>query len=135
MAKRKKRNAKAKKPRDYKAEYRARIERALKAGYSRRVARGHAGRGEISISAAKRYGVRPGSDPRDLIDAERKHVFGGRQPKRSSGESIAQHILRLQEAAQRDDGLFTWDDEAQFLEQMSDLGLSEREAYTTLFGS
>lgn len=46
--------------RDYAAEYKRRLERALSRGYSRAVARGHARKGEVSLKRAKTFGLPPG---------------------------------------------------------------------------
>lgn len=124
------------KPRDYKAEYRARIERALQKGYTRSVARGHPKRGkEIGIRLAAKLDLRPGDNPRTLIQQDRLRVFGRRPPKKTVLDGgIAGYKLRLEELA-KGPGMFDWLDEEKFIKQMTDMNLTEREAYSALFGS
>lgn len=122
-----------KRKRDYKAEYQRRIQRALEKGYSRRVARGHPARNELGIRAAAFVKERPGTPIRDVIIKDRKRVFGKR-PKIKKGENIPAYMLRLAEL-KKQDGQFDWDNEAAFIEQMQAMGLTIREAYSTLGGS
>lgn len=87
----------APKKRNYRAEYKRRIERALAKGYSRRLARGHAREGEVSPRAAKYLSgvlgrpVRVGEDYgnianvsslREYVQVDAVRVFDGRVPKR-----------------------------------------------------
>ena len=139
MAKKKgkgKKRAKAKKsekPRDYKAEYRRRLKKALREGYSRRVARGHAGARELGIKAARLHNVKPGTDPFSIIERDASRVFQGAKPILQTGDGGAAGFqLRLEEQA-RAQGVFAWTDERQFVTEMQALGLTEREAYTQWF--
>ncbi len=141
MTKRKaKKRGKAKAGRDYKAEYRARIERALKLGYTRSVARGHPRKSktvrEVGIKLARKLGLEPGTDIRKIIKDDRKAVFG-RQIKRTTKDlDFSDYLLRLQEEAKHPErGMFDWLDEEAFIAQMVTSGFSEREAYTVLAGS
>lgn len=139
---------KAKGARDYKAEYRARLKRALDLGYSRSVARGHPRHNknvvELGIRAAARLSkatgkkVKAGTDIREVINADRRYTFGGKEPKIQQGDrddgGISAYMMRLAEL-KRKNGYFRWDNEEEFIKQMTDLGMSERQAYTTLLGS
>lgn len=135
-----------KKKRNYKAEYKARIERALKKGYSRRIARGHAKRisvegvdgekrsipVELGLRAAKRIKQRPGTLIEDLIKQDAIWQFG-EAPRREVGDLTGSYYqLRLQELARRP-GLFDWTDERKFVDTMKAIGLTERDAYTHWF--
>lgn len=117
------------KQRDYKAEYRARVKRALDEGYSRRVARGHAGKRELGIKLAKKLDVKPGSDPFKIVRADAVRVFGSKPKYTAADGNLAGYQLRLAEMAERE-GVFDWTDEGTFIEQLQELGFSEREAYT-----
>lgn len=136
--------------RDYRAEYKRRIERALKLGYSRSVARGHPKKKtvhfvdkagvkrkklepvEVGLKGAKFLGVRPGTDIAELINKDALYVFG-KVPRRKKKDSDGPHYqLRLSELA-RTDGTFDWTNEGNFIEQMRAAGLTEREAYTFWF--
>ncbi len=112
----------SRKPRDYKAEYARRIRNATKKGYSRSQARGHAKLTELSISAEK-VRVKVGKDA--------KRVFG-RKPKRHPGEDVFSYPERLEELKKRE-GKFAWLDESSFIQSITQLGLTEREAYTLWF--
>lgn len=135
----------SKRKRDYRAEYKRRIERALEKGYSRSVARGHARKGrknkggyrrgaELGIKAAAAVGQKPGADLDSIIAKDAKYVFG-RKPKRKAKDDAgaSDYQLRLEELARRDGGRFDWLSEANFIRQMRALGLSEREAYNHWF--
>lgn len=131
-----KRKTKSRKPRkrDYKAEYKRRIKRALDKGYSRSVARGHAKKTELGIVAAEFLNVKPGTLFLDVIQADALHVFG-RIPRRMKGDHDApEYQLRLEELARRD-GNFNWLSEVEFVAQMQALGMTERDAYSTWYGS
>lgn len=134
------------KKRNYKKEYRARIQRALKKGYSRDIARGHPktktvtdNKGkkrkvvqELGLRAAKFLGKKPGTPIRELVEADAAYVFEV-TPRRIVGDNDGPHYaLRLQELARRD-GLFDWVNEGHFIETMKALGLTERDAYTFWF--
>jgi hypothetical protein len=123
----------ARKKRDYRAEYKRRIRRGKEKGYSKRVARGHPRRKELGIRAAAVLGLPPGTDIDEYVAADARRVFGGHRPKRREA-SIPDFMLRLAEL-QKSDGEFDWTSEAAFIEQMTALGLTEREAYGKLFGS
>ena len=136
----------ARKKRNYRAEYKRRIERALKLGYSRSIARGHPrtktvrgkdGRKrkvvqELGLRAAKFLGKRPGTKLRELVEADAAYVFG-EPPRRIMGDNDGPHYaLRLKELERRD-GLFDWTNEGVFIEAMRALGLTERDAYAFWF--
>jgi len=142
-----------KKKRNYRAEYKRRIARALAKGYSRSVARVHAktktrtyvGRDgkkhkevihvEMSVKAAKLFGEKPGTLYADVLKRDARFVFG-EVPRRVKGEdkTSTAYQLRLEGLAKRDaDGVFNWLDEGAFIEQMMAAGLTEREAYTHWF--
>lgn len=110
------------KPRDYKAEYARRIRNAIKRGYSRSQARGHAKKTEEKISVAKIH---------EVVGKDAKRVFG-RKPKRRDGEDIFSYPERLEELKKRE-GRFQWLDESTFIRSITALGLTEREAYTLWF--
>lgn len=121
----------ARKPRDYKAEYRRRIERAKQKGYSKSVARGHARKGEAGIKASRFLGIKPGADLDKIIAADARKVFG-RKPKREGGEGPVQYEEKLIELQKRK-GRFEWTDEAAFIAAMENLGMTDRDAYTFWF--
>lgn len=139
----------ARRKRDYRAEYKRRIERALQKGYSRSVARGHpktrtitvqtaAGPKkkkqivEVGIKASKFLGIRPGGDFLKLILADSKHVFG-EVPKRREGDNDSpRYQLRLEQLQERG-GVFDWTNEQNFIAEMQAAGLTEREAYEQWF--
>jgi hypothetical protein len=140
-----------KKKRDYRAEYKRRIARALAKGYSRNVARGHAKTKtrtvkrkdgtkekivvhvEMSIKAAKFFGEKPGTTYKEVLERDARHVFG-EVPKRVKGEDKTSTAYQLRlEGLAKFDGQFNWLDEQAFVEQMMAAGLSEREAYTHWF--
>lgn len=139
--------AKRKKKRNYRAEYKRRIARALEKGYSRSVARGHPKTKtvkegkvkrkvvtEIGLKAAKFLGVRPGGNLEDVLLEDARRVFGPKNvPKRGIEDPDApSYQLRLEEMAMRD-GDFDWTNEANFIEQMRAIGLTERDAYKHWF--
>lgn len=131
---------KPKAKRDYKAEYRARIERALKLGYSRSVARGHPKKSktkrEVGIRLARKLDLEPGEDLRKIIDADRVRVFGGKFKRKKSDLDFSDYLMRLSEEAKHPErGMFDWLDEEAFIAQMVTAGFSGREAYTVLAGS
>jgi hypothetical protein len=140
-----------KKKRNYRAEYKRRIARALEKGYSRSVARGHAktktrtytrkdgtkGREvvhvEMSIKAAKLFGEKPGTLYADVLRRDANYVFG-EVPKRIKGEDKTSTAYQLRlEGLAKFDGQFNWLDEGAFIAQMMAAGLTEREAYTHWF--
>jgi hypothetical protein len=136
-----------KRKRDYAAEYKRRVDRALKLGYSLAIARGHPKTKtvwyvkkstgekkkkkvvvELGLRAAKLLGERPGEDIAKLIARDAKYVFG-KKPKRGFGDDSAPaYQLRLEELARRD-GTFDWINERAFIDQMMALGLTENDAY------
>jgi hypothetical protein len=122
----------AKRKRNYRAEYKRRIDRALAKGYTRAVARGHAPKGTAGIKAAKFLGVNPGADLDDLIERDAKYTFGRKPKRRKDDTTPPEYQLRLEEMWKRD-GRFDWRSEAEFIEQMQGLGFSKREAYTLWF--
>lgn len=108
--------------RDYRAEYRRRIANAVKRGFTRSQARGHARKAELSLSAAK---------IEQKVGKDAKRVFG-RKPKRLPGEDVFAYPERLEELKKRE-GQFQWLDESTFIASITQLGLTEREAYTLWF--
>jgi hypothetical protein len=140
-----------KKKRNYRAEYKRRIARALAKGYSRSVARGHAktktrtyvkrdgtkGKEvihvEMSLKAAKLFGEKPGTLYADVLRRDAIHVFG-EVPRRIKGEDKTSTAYQLRlEGLARFDGKFNWLDEGAFIREMMAAGLTEREAYTHWF--
>jgi len=130
------------KKRDYAAEYKRRIRRAKKLGLSKSVARGHAKHGELSIKKAKALSekfdvkVKPGTSIKDLAKEDNKHVFGRlikRKKKGRGDDDASEYAVRLESLKKRDDGIFDWENEHAFVEQMTELGLTEREAYSNWF--
>jgi hypothetical protein len=110
------------KKRNYKAEYKRRIARAKARGFSVSQARGHAKPTELSITA---------ENMRMVVGKDAKRVFG-RKPKRLPGEDVFAYPERLEEMKKRE-GQFQWLDESAFIESITKLGLTEREAYTLWF--
>jgi hypothetical protein len=134
----------AKRKRDYRAEYKRRLERAKAKGYSKDVARGHPKKGRAGIRAANFLRIPVGSsiglEERDtrgrvkiVVDDARKRF--GRRPKRKRGETIADYEERLIEMQRRRGSRFEWTDEFDFIRSMTELGLTERDAYTHWFSS
>lgn len=140
----------SKKKRDYRAEYKRRIERALKLGYSRAIARGHpktetvSYRGkdgskkkrkrvvELGLRAARFLGERPGERIDKIVARDAKYTFG-KKPKRGyQDKNEIYYQMRLEEMERRQ-GTFDWTNEAKFIEQMLALGLTERDAYKNWF--
>jgi hypothetical protein len=139
----------ARKKRNYRAEYKRRIERALQKGYSRSVARGHPKIKtitvdysgvkrkkrvvvEVGLKGAKYLGVRPGTDFQKLIQADAKHVFGEIPKRREIDSDSPRYQLRLEELQKRG-GVFDWTNEQNFIAEMQAAGLTERDAYTQWF--
>lgn len=137
------------KQRDYKAEYARRIARGKEKGYSRAVARGHAPRGKAGLRAARFLDLQPGDslgiDPRfdvyvdkqgrrhiKQIDRDKKRVFG-RKIKRQHGEDESEFQERLIEEKRKTEGTLKWTSEEEFINSLTALGLTEREAYTHWF--
>lgn len=129
---------KAKRKRDYKAEYRARLEKALREGYSRSVARGHPRRTktvrELGIRAARKAGLKAGANIAELVRRDMLHTFGTTVRKTAEDASVSAYVVRLDRLKQME-GEFDWTNEEKFIEEMQALGLTEREAYSALFGS
>ena len=119
--------------RDYKAEYQRRLQRAKEKGYSVAVARGHAPKGTLGIRAAKRakelLAIRQQVEKE--VERDARKVFG-RKPKREKGEQPFIYQEKLEELKKRD-GQFAWTDEQSFVDEMLELGLTERDAYTFWF--
>ena len=115
----------SKRKRDYAAEYRRRKARGLARGYSLAQARGHARskKGEHSITFEE--------VKRTLVGPDVKRVFG-RKPKRRDGEDVFAYPERLEELKKRE-GEYQWLDESAFIQSITQLGLTEREAYTLWF--
>lgn len=115
----------SRKKRDYRAEYRRRKARGLARGYTLAQARGHAraSKGEHSITFEE--------VKRTIVGPDAKRVFG-RKPKRQHGEDVFAYPERLDELKKRE-GQFQWLDESAFIASITQLGLTEREAYTLWF--
>jgi hypothetical protein len=121
--------------RDYADEYRRRIARARARGLSVSVGRGHPGKGQLGIRATKRE-----ADRQSLLDAtgrkvgrDARRVFGY-NPSRGKGEAPFIYEDRLTGEAKKE-GAFAWTNEHEFIEQITALGLTERDAYTFWFSS
>lgn len=108
--------------RDYKAEYQRRLANARVRGFSVSQARGHHKPNELSITA---------ENLRLIVGKDAKRVFG-RKPHRLPGEDVFAYPERLEDLKKRD-GKFEWLDESTFIESITKLGLTEREAYTLWF--
>jgi hypothetical protein len=140
----------AKRKRDYRAEYKRRIEKALKEGYSRAIARGHPKtevvhyvdrKGqkqkrrrvvELGLRAARFLGERPGERIDKIVARDAKYTFG-KKPKRGfQDKNEVYYQLRLEELERRQ-GTFDWTNERKFIDQMLALGLTERDAYKNWF--
>ena len=121
------------KQRDYKAEYQRRIAKTPKGSVARAVARGHAPKGKAGKRAAKFLGIKAGSDIDQFIDKDKARVFGKKVPKRQFGETEQDFEDRLRELKRRKETEFKWTSEADFIESLIGLGLTEREAYTHWF--
>lgn len=138
------------KKRDYKAEYQRRLSRGKSRGISRTVASGHARKAsansklptEIGIKEAKalskKYDVQvnPSGSVADLAREDMRFVFGRiiKRKRKQFKEDWVEYQLRLAKL-QRREGIFDWTNKTRFLHQMKALQLSEREAYSTWFGS
>jgi len=134
--------------RDYRAEYARRIERALRDGYSRSVARGHPSKrkGEISLSRARSLHIPRGTriirDPGDVRHGYRPTYADIRRRLRSlnlhfSLEALKGKRGRIPKAFMRDrhGDSFLNDDETreEFVNGLQLQGFTSREAYTLLF--
>jgi len=122
-----------KKPRNYAAEYKRRLERAAKLGYSRAVARGHAPKSKYGIKEARKAGRRPGvpkgSQPTEseVFQAE---LFGKgfRNPREEARkERLRQRGIK----EERIDQVIT--SQAKFIRVALKAGLTEKEAYSLWF--
>lgn len=133
--------ARKKKKRDYRAEYRKRIARGRARGLPRNIAAGHPKRGrDIGIEQAKALSekfdveVSP-TRVKNIVLEDNKYTFGRyvRRRKKGHGDrSSDEYALRLGELKRRD-GIFDWENEARFIQQMMGLGKTPREAYTLWF--
>ncbi len=121
--------------RDYRAEYRQRIERVTAQGFSRSVARGHAKTKVKHTDDGQPYRVKVERPLRverirARVEADRRKAFGGDLPKRQRGESPAAFEARMdaaRDAAART--RFDWDDMESFLDMARDEGLTEHEGH------
>lgn len=96
-----------KRQRDYRAEYIARIQRGLERGLDRSVARGHPKRGQLGIRARRRI-------EHDALSGNLSDV---------SAVSLATD-KRIN---------FEFTSQADFLQMATDLGLTEKQAYSIWF--
>lgn len=124
--------------RNYREEYRRRIERLEAQGFSRSQARGHAKTRTKYHDDGAAYKVkieRPVRVERirAKVEEDRRQVFGGELPKRQRGESPAAYESRL-ETLRVAQGLYDWEDQDDFMEAMRDEGLSEHEGFEIWFG-
>ena len=124
--------------RDYRAEYRQRLERLEGQGFSRSQARGHAKTQTKVSDGGVRYKVkleRPirVERIRGRVEADRRKAFGGELPKRQRGESAAAYEGRL-DTLRTAQGLYDWEDQDDFMESMREEGLSEHEGFEIWFG-
>lgn len=122
------------KQRDYKAEYQRRIKRGKERGYSVSVARGHPKRARIKMGK-----LIPAEEParvrriHDMIDADKRRVFGRKIPLRQKGETPEQFGERLAEEQKRAEGRLKWTNQEDFIAMVEAMGLTENEAYTHWF--
>lgn len=111
--------------RNYAREYKARLARAAKKGYSKQVARGHAPKGKLGIKSAKRLGKKPGASIKRI-----KIRVTGREgaPIDLEREALIKQGIAIKDIAQID-----FHDEASFIRKLLELGYTPREAYTLRF--
>jgi len=118
-----------KRSRDYRAEYKRRLERALKAGYSRKIARGHAGKREYGIAEAKeaskksRHVVKPGH-------SKIHHTGRTIDPEQFEKGLRELEAIGIDERAIRELDIH---DEDSFIAMLLDAGYTPREAYRLRF--
>jgi len=113
----------ARKSRDYKAEYKRRVARAARLGYSKAVARGHARKTEYGIEEAKRAKVKPGKS---------KIRATGREVSESTFEAAVNEAIQFGVNERKARKLDIHDEEG-FIKALLDIGLTPREAYTLRF--
>jgi hypothetical protein len=124
--------------RNYREEYRRRIERLETQGFSRSQARGHPKTRTKIHDDGTRYTVKIERSIRverirTKIETDRRRVFGGELPRRQRGESRQAFENRL-ETLRVAEGYYDWEDQDGFMEMMRDEGLSEHEGFEIWFG-
>ena len=110
MAKRRKRN--------YKAEYKRRLARAKKLGYSKTIARGHARVGEVGIKRAKELGIKP------VVIIRKKSRKGFRHTTRTRKRDLKKRGITFE---------IDVTDQDEFIATLLNAGFTERESYTLWF--
>lgn len=153
--------ARKRRKRDYSAEYKRRLARANELGYSKALARGHAGKDRLGLRASKFLGLEPGhivrGTPRATLERLLESRYDFERTRRTVRKELAR-VLRVTQTEAREElvkvkgenandyGLRREDvladakpsdlpitSELDFVQSMLTLGFTEREAYTLWF--
>jgi hypothetical protein len=109
--------------RDYRAEYRRRLERAQRLGYSTRIARGHAAKSEYGLREAAKSGKQVGQS---------KIRATGREVSKETFERSIEELRSFGITERRLRGIDIHDEQS-FIKMLLDSGFTPREAYTLRF--